>query len=133
MHSNLDAHGKFKGQTADVTQSSFDAYGNFGHIPGLNSQHSFTHLVGYDCRYYAYVSSIVIVQDLGRKLLREGDSPAMGLQYRRAILEPGSEKDGDQLIIDFLGRNYSYEGFYRWMESSELRMGRNCLQNTCTS
>lgn len=113
----MDAQGKFKGRTADVTQSSFEAYGNFGYIPGLNSQHSFTHLVGYDCRYYAYVSSMVMVRDLGQKLLGEGVSPAMGLQYRRAILEPGSEKDGEQLIRDFLGRDYSYEAFYRWMES----------------
>jgi thimet oligopeptidase len=44
----------------------------------------------------------------------------MGLQYRRAILEPGSTKDSVQLIRDFLGRDYSYEPFYRWMESEDL-------------
>jgi Zn-dependent oligopeptidase len=59
----------------------------------------------------------VIVKDLVQKLLGEGFSPAMGLQYRRAILEPGSTKDSVQLIRDFLGRDYSYVPFYKWTES----------------
>lgn len=79
---------------------------------------------GYDCRYFAYVSCIVIVKDLVQKLLGHGFSPAKGLEYRRAILEPGSTKDGAQLIRDFLGRDYSCDAFYKWMESWECEGGR---------
>lgn len=117
IHANLDEHGKFKGNTLDITKSSFEAYGNVGYIPGLNFQHCFSHLAGYDCRYFSYITSMVIVKDLAQKLLGQGFSPAVGLQYRRAILEPGSAKDGTHLIRDFLGRDYSYEAFYRWMET----------------
>lgn len=67
MHANVDEDGKFIGQTSDITKSPFAAYGNFGYTPGMNNQHSFTHLGWYDCRYFSYVSSIVISKDLGRE------------------------------------------------------------------
>lgn len=85
----------------------------------MNGQHSFTHLALYDCRYFSYVSSIVIAKDLGGVLLTDLVSEALWLTYRRAVLEPGSFKDGNQLLLDFLGREYNYEAFNKWLETSE--------------
>jgi thimet oligopeptidase len=102
-----------------MTKSSYDAFGNFGYTQGMNGQHSFTHLSWYDCRYFSYVSSIVIAKDLAGELLKDPVSEAPWLTYRRAVLEPGSSKDGKQLLRDFLGREYNYGAFNRWIKTSE--------------
>ncbi|HLE58824.1 MAG TPA: M3 family metallopeptidase [Candidatus Limnocylindria bacterium] len=76
---------------------------------------SFGHLMGgYDCGYYGYLWAEVIGDDMWSRFAQEGiTSPAVGADYRRAILEPGGSKPGDELVRDFLGRDASPDGYLR--------------------
>ncbi|KAJ9120599.1 hypothetical protein QFC22_002528 [Naganishia vaughanmartiniae] len=122
LHVNLDAKGKFIGETAKVCESICEAYCPFGPLPRTNRQHTFEHLVNYDCRYYTYQHSLVIVKDLASKFLRcvPNDPDDIGLEYRRTILEPGSSVDATDLVKNFLGRDSNMEAFYRWAEGRSL-------------
>lgn len=69
---------------------------------------------GYDAGYYGYAWSRVYAQDLFSAF--EGghlDDPAVGMRYRREILEPGATREPDDLVRRFLGRESTPDAFYR--------------------
>lgn len=76
---------------------------------------SFGHMLGgYDAGYYGYLWSEVYGDDMFSRFDREGvTDPAVGADYRRAILEAGGTRDGMDLLLDFLGREPSNEAFLR--------------------
>ncbi len=69
---------------------------------------------GYDAGYYGYAWSRVYAQDLF-SAFEHGhiDDPAVGLRYRREILEPGATREPDELVRRFLGRESTPDAFYR--------------------
>lgn len=76
---------------------------------------SFGHMLGgYDAGYYGYLWSEVYGDDMFSRFEQEGvTDPAVGMEYRRAILEAGGTRDGLDLLVDFLGREPSNEAFLR--------------------
>ncbi|MCB9898251.1 MAG: Zn-dependent oligopeptidase [Planctomycetes bacterium] len=99
-----------------VTQLQ-DRYSAFKHVDGAHMQASFGHLVGYSAIYYTYKWSEVIAKDLFSKFEQDGvlnvDTARL---YREKVLEPGSSKPAAELVKDFLGRDYSFEAYRRWLE-----------------
>jgi thimet oligopeptidase len=86
------------------------------HTPGAHFHASFGHLNGYSALYYTYLWSLVIAKDLLARFqpgLMQG-GPA--LRYRQTVLEPGGARDAAELVREFLGRDYSFEAFERWLE-----------------
>jgi thimet oligopeptidase len=80
-------------------------------------QHSFHHLIDYDCRYYTYIHSQMLVKALAERFLAPGcDLPSAGLEYRRAILERGATKDARELVEGYLGPWWNAKAFWRWLE-----------------
>lgn len=84
-------------------------------VPGTLPAASFLPVMGgYDAGYYGYVWSKVYAQDLFSAFERQGlDDAGLGLRYRRQILEPGGAVEPEQLLRNFLGRDVSYQAFYR--------------------
>jgi Zn-dependent oligopeptidase len=76
----------------------------FGHLWG-----------GFDAGYYGYAWSRVIAADLAREFY---DAPngfydqEVGSRYRREILEKGNTADPNELIFNFLGRNFTSDAFF---------------------
>ena len=69
---------------------------------------------GYDASYYGYMWSEVFGDDMFSKFEDEGvTNPKVGMAYRRAVLERGGTVDGEQLLVDFLGREPNNEAFLR--------------------
>lgn len=77
---------------------------------------SFGHLDGYSSMYYTYMWSLAIAKDFAKtfheKGLLNGD---LARKYRKTILAPGGSKPADQLIHDFLGREYNLDAFKAWL------------------
>ncbi len=94
-------------RTFDVTGMPYPEgtfmLGGFGHLIG-----------GYDAGYYGYLWAEVIGDDLFGRFTRDGlDSPSVGADYRREILEPNGTRDASELVRAFLGRDPSNEEFLR--------------------
>jgi Zn-dependent oligopeptidase len=82
---------------------------------GTCSVASFGHLMGgYDAGYYGYLWAEVIGDDLWGRFMSEGiTSPGVGMEYRRAILEPSGSRSADDMVEDFLGRPAAVENYLR--------------------
>jgi thimet oligopeptidase len=83
---------------------------------GTYFQAGFGHLFGYDAGYYGYKWSEVFADDMFTRF--EATTPmdaAIGLEYRRKILERGGSVDGDVLVREFLGREPNSDAFLRNM------------------
>lgn len=83
-------------------------------VPGTRPQASFGHLMsGYDAGYYGYLWSKVYAQDMFTAFLQGGlENPAVGMRYRRDILQPARTYDPDTEVKNFLGRAMSPKAFY---------------------
>jgi thimet oligopeptidase len=85
------------------------------HTPGTHFHASFGHLNSYSALYYTYLWSLVIAKDLfsvfrGAMLDRE-----RAVRYRQSVLEPGGSRDAAEMVRAFLGRDYEFGAFERWL------------------
>ncbi|MFN8558610.1 MAG: M3 family metallopeptidase [Dehalococcoidia bacterium] len=81
---------------------------------GTYWQAGFGHLFGYDAGYYGYLWSKVFGADMFTRFAAEGPlNPATGVAFRRAVLEPGGSRDGEEMVRAFLGRAPSSAAFLR--------------------
>jgi Zn-dependent oligopeptidase len=103
--------------SVDIEAAMRDAFAvtSLPYPEGTCSVASFGHLMGgYDAGYYGYLWAEVIGDDLWGRFIAEGiTSPAVGMAYRRAILEPNGTRSGDELVADFLGRPASVANYLR--------------------
>lgn len=77
-------------------------------------QAGFGHLFGYDAGYYSYLWSEVFADDMFTRFEAAGPlNPALGLAYRRRVLERGGAVDGSELVRDFLGREPASDAFFK--------------------
>ncbi len=84
-------------------------------MPDTIPQASFAGFMGgYDAGYYGYLWSKVFAQDMFTVFEQGGlENPAIGMRYRREILEPGGAREPDELLARFLGRPVRTEAFYQ--------------------
>jgi thimet oligopeptidase len=96
-----------------------ERYTPFKYAPDTYFHLSFGHLDGYSAVYYTYMWSLVIAKDLFTPFQAEGlMNPAPALRYRRAVLEPGGTQDAALLVKDFLGREYGFDAYARWLNGT---------------
>jgi thimet oligopeptidase len=91
-------------------------YTPFAYVPGTRFHASFGHLVGYSAMYYTYLWSLVIAKDLLTPFEAPGlMATAVTYAYRDKVLAPGGSRDAAELVRDFLGRDYSFAAFERYL------------------
>lgn len=89
----------------------------FPHVEGTNFELNFEHLDGYSAVYYTYMWSLVISKDLFSPFLEKGIMDhETAMRYRKNILEPGGTLDAIDMVRNFLGREYSFDPFIRFLE-----------------
>ena len=94
-------------------------YSRFRYVEDTHFVASFGHLDGYSALYYTYMWSLVIEKDLadvfkGTSLLE----PETARRYRECILAPGGTRDAADLVKSFLGREYRFDAFQRWLDEA---------------
>jgi len=113
---DLEYHGPGSGKDLERILRETYAIGLIPFPEGTFFPASFGHLLGgYDAGYYGYLWAKVFGDDMFSRFEQEGyTDPIVGMEYRRAILEPNGTKDADELLRDFLGREPSGEAFLRY-------------------
>ncbi len=95
-------------------------YSPFPFVEGTHFEASFGHLDDYSALYYTYMWSLVIAKDIDGALRKNGSlDPDAARRYRECVLDPGGSRDARNLVRDFLGREYSYAEFERWLAGRE--------------
>ncbi len=91
-------------------------YTPFAYVPGTYFHASFGHLVGYSAMYYTYQWSLVIAKDLLTPFERGGLMQTdVTFAYRDKVLVPGGSRDAADLVRDFLGREYDFAAYERFL------------------
>ncbi len=91
-------------------------YTPFRYVDGTRFHASFGHLMGYSAMYYTYMWSLVIAKDLLTPFQKKGlMDPETTRAYRDKILVPGGTKDAAVLVKDFLGRDYNFKAFEKYL------------------
>jgi thimet oligopeptidase len=95
-------------------------YQPFPYVPGTHMPCSFGHLEGYSAAYYTYMWSLVIAKDFfGRWSGKDLLDPEVSLEYRRKVLALGGSVPAMELVRDFLGRDFRFDAYQRWLESGD--------------
>jgi len=91
-------------------------YTPFAYVPGTRFHTSFGHLVGYSAMYYTYQWSLVIAKDLLTPFERCGlMATDVTYAYRDQVLVPGGSRDAAELVRSFLGRDYDFRAYERFL------------------
>ncbi|MDB4959481.1 MAG: Thimet oligopeptidase [Myxococcales bacterium] len=91
-------------------------YTPFRYVPGTKFHASFGHLVGYSAMYYTYQWSLVIAKDLLTPFEQRGlMAKDVTFAYRDKVLAPGGSRDAAELVKDFLGRDYDFAAYERYL------------------
>jgi thimet oligopeptidase len=91
-------------------------YTPFRYVEGTRFHASFGHLMGYSAMYYTYMWSLVIAKDLLTPFQKKGlMSTDVTYAYRDKVLVPGGSKDAAVLVKEFLGRDYNFKAFEKFL------------------
>ncbi|HEY7729255.1 MAG TPA: M3 family metallopeptidase, partial [Candidatus Eisenbacteria bacterium] len=106
--------------TDRVIASLEPRYQPFPTVPDTHMQTSFGHLDGYSAIYYTYEWSLVIAKDLWSRFDAANPFDAtLARQYRDSILAPGGSKPAAELVRSFLGRDFRFDAFERWLYAKD--------------
>ncbi|HUS01123.1 MAG TPA: M3 family metallopeptidase, partial [Chitinophagaceae bacterium] len=109
-----DKYDSLKGK--DLVQVSKDlfAMNQLKFAEGTHFIASFTHLNGYAANYYGYLWSKVFAEDMFSVFKKNGVmNTALGVRYRKEILEKASTKEETDMLRSFLGREPNSEAFLK--------------------
>lgn len=110
---DMALHGPDSDKDMDQILANANEVSLFPLQQGTFSPASFGHLMGgYDAGYYGYLWSEVFGDDMWRRFEKEGiTSPAVGMEYRREVLEVGGSRDAMDTLRAFLGREPDNSAF----------------------
>ncbi len=104
----------------DLIAKNKELYAKYAPFPFHESNMffaNFGHLIGYSSGYYTYQWSLVIAKDLFSRFKKEGLlNRDTARDYAEKILAPGSTKSANDLVKDFLGREYSLDAYQQWLK-----------------
>jgi thimet oligopeptidase len=91
-------------------------YTPYAYVEGTRFHASFGHLVGYSAMYYTYMWSLVIAKDLLTPFQKKGlMHTETTYKYRDTVIAPGGTRDAADLVKEFLGRDYNFKAFDRFL------------------
>ncbi|MBI2848156.1 MAG: Zn-dependent oligopeptidase [Chloroflexi bacterium] len=101
----------------ETMQSIVKDHSPYPYEPDTYLYANFGHLNGYSSAYYTYMWSLSLAKDVFTEFQRSGlMDKNTARRYCKTILEPGGSADASDLVKSFLGREYSFEAFRKWLE-----------------
>jgi thimet oligopeptidase len=95
-----------------------ERYTPYQYVEGTHFQTSFGHLDGYSAIYYTYMWSLVIAKDFfslfDRSNMMNSD---IAKRYRDLVLARGGSMPAADMVKEFLGREFRYDGWKEWLEN----------------
>ena len=84
-----------------------------GHVAGTMFPAGFSHITGgYSAGYYGYLWSKVVASDMRTAFGADKLDAQVGRRYRDTVLAQGSQRPPQQLVKDFLGRDFNAKAFF---------------------
>ncbi len=103
--------------TTALSKELRERYTPYTYVEGTHFQTSFGHLDGYSAIYYTYMWSLVIAKDFfglfdKKNMMQSG----IAKKYRDLVLARGGSKPAAEMVKEFLGREFRYDGWKEWLE-----------------
>ena len=113
-------------RTGELGTAFREAFDQYYPQPFGSDEHfwdAMNHLTTYSALYYTFVWCAVIARDLLQPFRERGSLVDRELadRYAREILEPGASRPARDLIRAYLGRDFQFDAFERWIQESALR------------
>jgi thimet oligopeptidase len=103
-------------ETDRIVKESTERYTMYPFVEGTHMQCAFGHLDGYSAVYYTYMWSLVIAKDLFAQFDKNNLlAPGVAKKYRDTVLAPGGSRPAARLVSDFLGRDFTFDAWQRWL------------------
>ena len=84
-----------------------------GYVAGTLFPAGFSHIAGgYSAGYYGYLWSKVVALDMRTAFGTDKLDAAVGRRYRDTVLAQGSQRPPQQLVKEFLGRDFNAKAFF---------------------
>jgi thimet oligopeptidase len=107
-----------KVNTNEFVKTLREQYTPYKYVEGTHMQTAFGHLDEYSAIYYTYMWSMVISKDLFSAFNKENLlDPVIAKKYRDTVLVPGGSLPAAQLVRNFLGRDFNFDGWKKWIEN----------------
>ncbi len=107
-----------KVNTDELVKTLREQYTPYKYVEGTHMQTAFSHLDGYSAIYYTYMWSLVIAKDFFGVFNKENLlDPVIAKKYRDTVLAPGGSLPAVQLVKNFLGRDFSFDGWKKWIKN----------------
>lgn len=103
--------------TTALSKELRERYTPYKYVEGTHFQTSFGHLDGYSAIYYTYMWSLVIAKDFfglfdKKNMMQSG----IAKKYRDLVLARGGSRPAAEMVKEFLGREFRYDGWKEWLE-----------------
>lgn len=113
-------HDPAKINIAELDEKIANQYSAFGYTDGTHSFASFGHLAGYSSNYYTYQWSNAIAEELMSRFKAEGlRNKQTAKDYREKVLGATGTRSANQLVTDFLGRQFTIDAYVRRLSGEE--------------
>ena len=98
------------------TWEKMEAATPLGYVAGTSFPSGFAHVAGgYGAGYYGYLWSQAVAYDMRGAFGSDKLDAKVGARYRTTVLGEGGQKAPQQVVRDFLGRDFGSQAFFDWL------------------
>ena len=103
-----------------VIRDSIARYTPIAYEPEYHLETGWPHITGYSAYFYTYLWSMILARDILQPFQERGSliDPQVAKRYMAEILVPGSSRPAAELFRRFMGRDYTFDAFERWIRAA---------------
>lgn len=116
----LYEHDPTQMDVSTVLKAAISHYCPIPQEPDYHLECCWPHLPGYSAYFYTYLWSMILARDILQPFESQGSliNPEVARRYMDQVLVPGSSRPASELFHEFMGRDFSFESFERWVRGN---------------